>query len=70
MIETNRILKIVLSKGNSKANCGSFLCVKNQNSLFFIPRLKVIFAKFDEVQNSGGMILSVNKGKNNEIFLL
>ncbi|XP_040820557.1 CLIP-associating protein 2 isoform X12 [Ochotona curzoniae] len=26
-------------------------------------RLKVIFAKFDEVQNSGGMILSVNKDK-------
>lgn len=36
-----------------------------KQNLFFIPRLETILAKFDEVQNSGGMILSVCKGKNN-----
>lgn len=35
-----------------------------KQNLFFICRLEMIFAKFDEVQNSGGMILSISKGKN------
>lgn len=38
---------------------------KIKHNLFFIPRLEMIFAKFDEVQSSGGMILSVCKGKSN-----
>lgn len=50
-------------KRDGKGNCFcSSLC---KNNLFFIPRLEMILAKFDEVQNSGGMILSVCKGKSN-----
>lgn len=50
------------SQGGGQGNCFYLNCIKQ--NVFFIPRLEVIFAKFDEVQKSGGMILSVCKGKN------
>uniref|UniRef100_A0A2K5MWP2 Cytoplasmic linker associated protein 2 n=1 Tax=Cercocebus atys TaxID=9531 RepID=A0A2K5MWP2_CERAT len=59
-------LCILFGDSNSQKLFLFYLYVKkksNKHNLFFIPRLEMIFAKFDEVQSSGGMILSVCKDK-------